>query len=155
MRFLLSLIAVAYAICPYDLFPDFFIPGLGWIDDLIILGLLWWYLYIYKNPRSRFESYYSNKRRQSAAAAGVGKGSTEEKASATENNFREKEEQKDPHITLGVERNASKKDIKQAYKQLANKYHPDKVLHLGNEFKKLAEEHFKEIQEAYRELTSK
>ena len=46
-------------------------------------------------------------------------------------------------------------EIKNAYKQLANKYHPDKVLHLGEEFKKMAEERFKEIQEAYRELIPK
>jgi len=38
---------------------------------------------------------------------------------------------------------------------LANKYHPDKVDHLGEEFKKLAEKKFKDIQEAYQKLTVK
>ena len=43
--------------------------------------------------------------------------------------------------------------FKKVYRQLANKYHPDKVQHLGEEFKELAENRFKEIQTAYRELT--
>jgi DnaJ like chaperone protein len=62
---------------------------------------------------------------------------------------------KDPYTVLNIHRNATQEEIKKAYKQLANKYHPDKVLHLGDEFKKMAEERFKEIQQAYRELTSK
>jgi DnaJ like chaperone protein len=31
-------------------------------------------------------------------------------------------------------------------------YHPDKVIHLGEEFRELAENRFKEIQKAYQEL---
>jgi len=54
---------------------------------------------------------------------------------------------------LGVPRDATQEEIKKAYRQLANKYHPDKVEHLGDEFKKLAETRFKEIEAAYRELT--
>jgi DnaJ like chaperone protein len=56
---------------------------------------------------------------------------------------------------LNVDRDASPEEIKNSYKKLANKYHPDKVLHLGEEFKKMAEERFKEIQETYRELIPK
>ena len=32
---------------------------------------------------------------------------------------------------------------------MANKYHPDKVSHLGDEFQKLAEEKFKSVNDAY------
>ena len=53
---------------------------------------------------------------------------------------------------LGVASNASPEEIKAAYRDLANRYHPDKVSHLGEEFQKLAESRFKEIQAAYREL---
>jgi DnaJ-class molecular chaperone len=35
---------------------------------------------------------------------------------------------------------------------LAGQYHPDKVSHLGEEFRQLAEKRFKEIQVAYQEL---
>jgi DnaJ-class molecular chaperone len=53
---------------------------------------------------------------------------------------------------LGVAANASPEEIKSAYRGLANKYHPDKVSHLGAEFRALAHEKFKEIQAAYQEL---
>ena len=51
-----------------------------------------------------------------------------------------------------VSRSASPDEIKSAYRRLAAKYHPDKVVHLGEEFRELAEQRFKKIQQAYREL---
>ena len=69
--------------------------------------------------------------------------------------FQETGKAKDPYTVLNVDRDASPEEIKNSYKKLANKYHPDKVLHLGEEFKKMAEERFKEIQETYRELIPK
>lgn len=55
---------------------------------------------------------------------------------------------KDYYQILGVSRNASKDDIKKAYRELAKKYHPD----LNPDNKKEAEEKFKEISEAYEVL---
>jgi len=57
---------------------------------------------------------------------------------------------KDPYDVLGVSRNASKDEIKSAYRTLAKKYHPD--LNQDNPLKDLAEEKFKEIQWAYDEI---
>ena len=51
---------------------------------------------------------------------------------------------KDYYEILGVQRDASAADLKRAYRQLAQKYHPDK--HKGE---KEAEEKFKSINEAY------
>ena len=51
--------------------------------------------------------------------------------------------------TLGIARNATEEEIKKAYRQMALKYHPDRVTHLGEDARKTAEEKFKEIQEAY------
>lgn len=55
---------------------------------------------------------------------------------------------KDYYKTLGVERNASDKDIKKAYRRLAKQYHPD-----ANPNDAQAETKFKEINEAYEFLS--
>jgi len=52
---------------------------------------------------------------------------------------------KDYYETLGVNKNASKEEIKKAFYKLAHKYHPDKKE--GNEAK------FKEVNEAYQTLS--
>src|SRR5687767_3143509 len=54
---------------------------------------------------------------------------------------------KDYYATLGVGKPASEKEIKQAYRKLARKYHPD-----VNPGDKKAEAQFKEINEAYEVL---
>src|SRR5579875_2013437 len=56
---------------------------------------------------------------------------------------------RDYYEVLGVKKNASKEDIKKAYRKLARRYHPD--LNPGN---KEAEEKFKEVQEAYSILSN-
>ena len=54
----------------------------------------------------------------------------------------------DYYQTLGVSKNASKEDLKKAYRKLAIQYHPDK-----NKGNKQAEEKFKQISEAYAVLS--
>jgi curved DNA-binding protein len=56
---------------------------------------------------------------------------------------------RDYYKLLGVERNATDKEIKSAYRKLARQHHPD--LHTDSS-KKEAEESFKEINEAYEVL---
>jgi len=59
---------------------------------------------------------------------------------------------KDPanaYIILGLEPNATVPEIKKAYREMAMKYHPDKVIHLGEDFQKAANERFQKINEAY------
>ena len=56
--------------------------------------------------------------------------------------------QKDLYTILGVSRNASKDDIKAAYKKLVRQYHPD----LNKDDREAAEERFKEIAVAYEVL---
>lgn len=53
------------------------------------------------------------------------------------------------YATLGLEKGADFATIKKAYRKLSMQYHPDKVGHLGDEFKKVAEEKMKEINAAY------
>ena len=56
---------------------------------------------------------------------------------------------KDYYAILGVSRDATQEEIKQAYRRLVKEWHPD--LHPEN--RKEAEERFKEIQEAYEVLS--
>ena len=64
-------------------------------------------------------------------------------------------ENKDYYAILGVARDASEKEIKDAYRKLAIKYHPDKQEGKTEQEKKEAEEKFKEITEAYSVLSDK
>ena len=58
-------------------------------------------------------------------------------------------DKKDYYEILGVKKDATKQEIKKAYRKLALKWHPDK----NPENKKEAEEKFKEIAEAYSVLS--
>lgn len=53
---------------------------------------------------------------------------------------------------LGIHYNANENEIKQAYKELSKKYHPDK--YFNNPLADLATEKFREIQDAYQVLIS-
>ena len=53
---------------------------------------------------------------------------------------------------LETERSASDEEIKKAYRKMAMKYHPDKVSHLGEDFRKIAEEKFRSVNEAYERI---
>ena len=54
---------------------------------------------------------------------------------------------KDPYSVLGVNKNATEEEIKNAYRELARKYHPDN--YVDNPLSDLASEKMKEINEAY------
>ncbi len=50
---------------------------------------------------------------------------------------------------LEIEKDASDDEVKKAYRKMAVKYHPDKVLHLGEDFKEKAKDKFQKLSEAY------
>lgn len=53
---------------------------------------------------------------------------------------------------LEIEHSASNDELKKAYRRMAMKYHPDKVSHLGEDFRKSADEKFKKVNEAYAKI---
>jgi DnaJ like chaperone protein len=57
-----------------------------------------------------------------------------------------------PYAVLGVQPSSSDDEVQKAYRFLANKYHPDKVLHLGQEFIDLANRKFTMIALAYESI---
>ena len=142
MKYIYIILALLYLISPYDILPDF-LGGWGRIDDLVILGLLVRFFYKYKQRVQAYRQYAGQQEQASA----------EDRRQQQSGHRREAPDSpQNPYRVLGVERNATLEEIKKAYRELANRYHPDKVAHLGDEFKAMAENRFKEIQQAYQEI---
>lgn len=57
---------------------------------------------------------------------------------------------RDPYEVLGLKRGASEDEVKKAYRTLSRKYHPD--ANINNPHKAQAEEKFKEVQAAYKNI---
>ena len=134
MKIILIILALLYVLSPYDILPDFMV-GWGWLDDAAILGFLFRYLYLNKRKMEKNKDSFEH--------------------AGSNYKFEKNRSIKDPFEVLEIEKNASVEKIKEAYRRMANKYHPDKVVHLGKEFQEIAEKRFKEIQKAYELLKNK
>ena len=140
LKIILTILAGLYALSQFDVLPESIMGWMGWIDDIVILYLLWRFFYAPGRPSGRAQDFYRQYRNQDD-----GRSPGENAAGDTVGGHR----QRDPYDVLGIARDASQEEIKRAYKQLVNQYHPDKVHHLADEFRELAEKRFKEIQAAY------
>ena len=136
LRIILTILGAAYIISPYDAFPDL-IPGLGQVDDLSILALLFFVLW-----KKRLPSWLW--RPKSAPR--------EEEQKNEESKGRPQADPVDPYEVLGLQPGATPDEIRSAYRLASQRYHPDKVAHLGDEFQELAHRKFQEIQKAYETL---
>ena len=63
-----------------------------------------------------------------------------------------KEDLESAYSVLGVSKDSTDIEIKKAYRKMANKYHPDKTAHLGDDFKEISQEKFKSVSEAYNKI---
>ncbi len=142
-KIVLIILVILYILNPYDLLPDLMV-GWGWLDDIAILGFLLRFFYLQKKKRETYRKYDQNNQ-----------STDDENASRDHADGREPSGPWDPYRILGIEQGASQEEVKHAFRLLAGKYHPDKLGHLGEEFRALAEKRFKEIQKAYDELKSK
>lgn len=59
---------------------------------------------------------------------------------------------RDAYTILEIDRNATDAEVKQAYREMAKKYHPDRVITQDEAIKKGAEEKFKQVQQAYEQI---
>ena len=50
---------------------------------------------------------------------------------------------------LEIEKTATNDEVKKAYRKMAVKYHPDKVSHMGEEYKESAKQKFQKMKDAY------
>lgn len=144
LRHLLPILAaLLYVVSPVDALPDF-IAGLGWLDDLLVLGLLAWYV---SRGRGQMPWDIFSGRTRGAWTRRPGGPPPDDLAA----DYR----QTDPYSLLGVSPQASPEQIKAAYKRAVARYHPDKVAHLGKEFQELAHKKLLAIQQAYEILQGK
>ena len=152
LRIVLTVLGVAYAASPFDFLPDFLV-GLGWIDDIVLIIFLWKLYQFYKRKHFSYQRTFEQSHQDYGKGAGGGPSSQDSQGAGTGHGGEDR--RKDAYMVLDLPRNASQEEVKKAFRQLSNKYHPDKVSHLGDEFKELAEKRFKEIQEAYGKLRVK
>jgi len=118
---LLIAFGILYFLIPIDLLPDKIPFGLGRLDDIAVIILL----------------YRRYKRLVKEEAPPQMEPQVEEKTF-------------DPYSVFDLPRNATKEEIDTRYKVLLTQYHPDKVHHLGAELQKFAHEKMLEIQSAYK-----
>ncbi|MFO7931771.1 MAG: DnaJ domain-containing protein [Thermodesulfobacteriota bacterium] len=142
-------LVLIYVVSPYDLIPDL-MPLLGRIDDIGLVAVLIYYLKTGRVPGfvSRIMGWFSGGAKRGGTRSQTGK-----QGSSGSDPGRNHEAGRDPYAVLGLSPGASNKEIHEAYRKLAQQYHPDKVSHLGKEFQELASRKFVEIQEAYETLT--
>ena len=114
--------ALVYVILPWDF--DF-IPLAGRIDDVLVLSFALWYAW---------------KMRPAARRSARGRTSVPPE---------EDGEPTDPYEILGVAKSASADEVKKAYRDLLGKYHPDRLQHLGGEFREMAARKAAAINGAY------
>ena len=141
MAWIWIILALLYMLSPYDLSPDF-LPLRGWIDDIVVLILLVRYILRLRQAKRRPQEANPN-------YSNGGRRETNREADTPN------EDKRDPYTVLGISPGSNREEIQSAYRKLANQYHPDKVAHLGAEFQALAEKKFKEIQEAYTQITNR
>lgn len=53
---------------------------------------------------------------------------------------------------LEIEATATNEEVKKAYRKMARKFHPDMVSHLGEDFREVANEKFRKVNEAYEKI---
>lgn len=152
-----------YLLSPTDILPDY-LGGLGIIDDILLILILTYLSRKILRPESIknrvfreftenfFRNAYSSSsgsRYKRAEERGTEGGSTNQSSPGSKSDIQ------DPYAVLRIQPGASREEIRNAYRDLSKKYHPDRVNHLGSEFRDLAHKKFIDIKMAYEALSKK
>ena len=154
---ILALILVAiYIISPIDLIPDM-IPYIGRLDDIFLAVITIYYLRYGRLPGflSWLEQILWGGPRSNGYGGPDDAGAGERAENTLGDDAAGQDMAADPYAILGIKPGASSEEIHAAYREAAQKFHPDKVSHLGEDFQALAQKKFIEIQRAYEILTKK
>ncbi len=173
-KILLIIIGIAYLISPVDLIPDFMIPYIGWLDDAVVLWLIFYYLknnrlpsFFYRQKKTDRNNKNNSNNNTNADYNSSDNHDYKSSYNNTKNNNNYNENyysngdntgqnnnrsDKNPYEILGIDKNATEQEIRAAYRKLVKQYHPDRVAGLGKEFQDLANKKFIEIKEAYNSL---
>ena len=91
-RILPIVASLLYVISPIDVLPDFLLPGVGWLDDLLVVGFLLWYMS--RQPQGRSPWNVFRERMQGRGAPPPGAPRPEDLAADFD--------RMDPYALLGV-----------------------------------------------------
>lgn len=125
---ILFIAAIIYTLMPFDAVPDM-LGIIGRIDELIVYVIIYWYWQRLSKNRT-----------------------TTENQRYRDSTHQQPQQDSSPYQVLGVPKDASPAEIEKRYRQLIAQYHPDKVEHLGDEFRLMAHEKTVAIQTAYQKL---
>ena len=120
MKIVLIILSLIYVLSPYDFLPDF-IPGWGWLDDFTVLFLVWRSVLSPAGARPDPGGIFRGKGQR------PGRGPFRGSPSGDRDRQDDGPGKSDPYAVLGLSENASKDEIRRAYRDLAIEYHPDKA----------------------------
>ena len=133
---LLVLVALAYFVSPIDIIPDLLLPGIGSVDDFVLLVITLRAISRYVRPkhikqaRCLLGCKYSNKQEERSRERKNGQHNSRNRTYMRKEDYYAE--------ILGLNGDMSVSHIKSRYSDLARKYHPDRVQHLGSEFHEIA-----------------
>lgn len=93
----------------------------------------------YESIKSMYTGYYQNYGSSYGSSSSSGHSSSTYRSHTLDEDYK----------ILEVSPDASDEEVKKSYRNLAKKYHPDRVAHLGEDMRKQAEEKFSKLSQAY------
>jgi len=137
LRWIYWVLPILYILLPVDFMPDPLI-GFGRLDDLLIVLFVFWAL----GRATSLKSFFKE----------AGRAGQRKARQKTEDNPETRAPEQRPHEVLGVSPSASPDEIKQAYRKLLSRFHPDQFTHLGEAFEVTAKRRTQEIVDAYKNM---